>query len=123
MRPYMESHGGDVELLGIEDGVARLRLEGSCHGCAASASTLELAIKQALRDAAPDLLGMEVEGVEDPTHGPPVRGTPLPLAGNGDGAAGARAARGGPTSRESPTCPTATRPRRGSARPRCWSPT
>ena len=30
VRPYMESHGGDVELLGIEDGVARLRLEGSC---------------------------------------------------------------------------------------------
>ena len=40
VRPYMESHGGNVELLGIEDGVARLRLEGSCHGCAASASTL-----------------------------------------------------------------------------------
>ena len=32
VRPYMESHGGDVELLGIEDGVARLRLEGSCSG-------------------------------------------------------------------------------------------
>ena len=30
VRPYMESHGGDVELLGIEDGVAQLRLEGSC---------------------------------------------------------------------------------------------
>ncbi len=44
VRPYMESHGGNVELLGISDGVARLRLEGSCHGCAASASTLELAV-------------------------------------------------------------------------------
>ena len=31
VRPYMESHGGDVELLGVEDGVARLRLEGSCQ--------------------------------------------------------------------------------------------
>ena len=28
VRPYLESHGGDVELLGIEDGVARLRLRG-----------------------------------------------------------------------------------------------
>jgi len=81
VRPYMESHGGDVELLGIEDGVARLRLEGSCRGCAASSATLELAIKQALMDAAPDLLGMDVEGVEDePTHDPPVSGTPLPQA-------------------------------------------
>ena len=59
----MESHGGNVELLGIEDGVARLRLEGSCHGCAASASTLELAIEQALQATAPDLEGIDVEGV------------------------------------------------------------
>jgi Fe-S cluster biogenesis protein NfuA/nitrite reductase/ring-hydroxylating ferredoxin subunit len=66
VRPYMESHGGNVELLGIEDGVARIRLEGSCEGCPASASTLELAIKQALDEAAPDLDGLVVEGaIED----------------------------------------------------------
>ena len=47
----MESHGGDVELLGIEDGVARLRLQGSCSGCGASQATLELAIERALEDA------------------------------------------------------------------------
>ena len=63
VRPYMESHGGDVELLGLEDGVARLRLVGHCNGCPASASTLELAIKEALDEAAPDLAGLEVEGV------------------------------------------------------------
>ena len=62
VRPYMESHGGNVDLLGIEDGVARIRLEGSCEGCPASASTLELAIKQALDEAAPDLEGLLVEG-------------------------------------------------------------
>ena len=39
IRPYLESHGGDVELLGIEDGIARLRLRGSCNGCAASRSS------------------------------------------------------------------------------------
>jgi Fe-S cluster biogenesis protein NfuA/nitrite reductase/ring-hydroxylating ferredoxin subunit len=63
VRPYMESHGGDVELLGIADGVAQLRLEGSCSGCGASQSTLELAIERALQEAAPDLLGIDVEGV------------------------------------------------------------
>jgi len=63
VRPYLESHGGDVELLGIADGVARLRLEGSCSGCAASQSTLELAIERALQETAPDLLGIDVEGV------------------------------------------------------------
>lgn len=63
VRPYMESHGGNVELIGIDDGVARLKLQGSCHGCAASRATLELAIKQALEEHCPDLEGLEVEGV------------------------------------------------------------
>ena len=73
VRPYMESHGGDVELLGVGDGVARLRLSGHCKGCAASASTLELAIEKALEDFAPDLAGLEVEGVVAPGegHAPP----------------------------------------------------
>jgi Fe-S cluster biogenesis protein NfuA/predicted transcriptional regulator len=72
VRPYMHSHGGDVELLGIEDGIARLRLEGSCSGCPASSATLEQAIRQALEEAAPDLLGLDVEGVESPTRSPAV---------------------------------------------------
>jgi Fe-S cluster biogenesis protein NfuA len=62
----MESHGGDVELVGLDGDIAHLRLKGSCNGCGASASTLELAVKQALEEAAPDLLGIEVEGVVDP---------------------------------------------------------
>ena len=64
VRPYMETHGGYVELLGLEGGVARLRLQGSCHGCSSAAVTLELAIKRALEEAAPDLIGIEVEGAE-----------------------------------------------------------
>jgi Fe-S cluster biogenesis protein NfuA/nitrite reductase/ring-hydroxylating ferredoxin subunit len=66
VRPYMESHGGDVELRGIEDGVAKLALQGSCNGCAASQATLELAIKQALDEHAPDLVGLEVIGADPP---------------------------------------------------------
>ena len=77
VRPYMETHGGDVELLGIVDGVARLRLEGSCNGCAASASTLELGIEKALQEAAPDLRGIEVEGA---TPAPvPIGAVELPM--------------------------------------------
>jgi Fe-S cluster biogenesis protein NfuA/nitrite reductase/ring-hydroxylating ferredoxin subunit len=73
VRPYLESHDGDVELLGIQDGIARLRLRGSCSGCAASRSTLELAIERALEETAPDLLGIDVEGVAD---APPRRQEP-----------------------------------------------
>lgn len=62
VRPYMESHGGDVELVELRGGVARIRLNGSCDGCPASSATLELAIKQALDEHAPDLEALEVEG-------------------------------------------------------------
>jgi len=71
VRPYMESHGGNVELLSLEHGVARIHLRGSCSDCSASSVTLELAIKQALEEAAPDLEGLEVEGVAPQTAGGP----------------------------------------------------
>jgi Fe-S cluster biogenesis protein NfuA/nitrite reductase/ring-hydroxylating ferredoxin subunit len=66
VRPYLQSHGGNVELLGVEGGVARLRMQGSCNGCPSSAMTLKLAIEEAVQKAAPDLLGIEAEGVEEP---------------------------------------------------------
>lgn len=71
VRPYMESHGGNVELLSLEHGVARIHLRGSCSDCSASSVTLELAIKQALEEAAPDLEGLEVEGMAPQTAGGP----------------------------------------------------
>ena len=81
MRPYMATHGGSVELLSLEDGVARLRLGGSCNGCPSSAATLEFALKEAIDMAAPDLLGLEVEGVvglsEEKSDGP--AGLSLPM--------------------------------------------
>jgi Fe-S cluster biogenesis protein NfuA/nitrite reductase/ring-hydroxylating ferredoxin subunit len=82
VRPYMESHGGNVELLGIENGIARLRLEGSCKSCRASSSTLELAVRQALEAAAPDLDGMDVEGVPAEEE---IAGMPLPVVHHSNG--------------------------------------
>lgn len=78
--PYMESHGGSVELLSLQDGIARIHLRGSCSDCAASSVTLELAIKQALEEAAPDLEGLDVVGMA-PQAVPPT-GTALPMATN-----------------------------------------
>jgi Fe-S cluster biogenesis protein NfuA/nitrite reductase/ring-hydroxylating ferredoxin subunit len=66
VRPYLQSHGGNVELLGVEGGVARLRLQGSCSGCPSSTMTLKLAIEEAVQKAAPDLEGIEAEGVTEP---------------------------------------------------------
>jgi Fe-S cluster biogenesis protein NfuA/nitrite reductase/ring-hydroxylating ferredoxin subunit len=62
VRPYLGSHGGDVELLEVTDeGVVRLRLLGSCDGCASSSVTLTLAVEGAIEAAAPEITGIEVE--------------------------------------------------------------
>jgi Fe-S cluster biogenesis protein NfuA len=63
VRPYMESHGGNVELVSLEGDIARLRLQGACKGCPSSAVTMELALRRAIEEACPDLVGLEVEGV------------------------------------------------------------
>ncbi len=61
--PYLESHGGAVELVAVEDGIARVRLQGSCSGCPSSAVTLKLAVEEAIFKAAPDV--SEVRAEED----------------------------------------------------------
>jgi Fe-S cluster biogenesis protein NfuA len=61
VRPYLASHGGNVELLGIDDGVARLRLQGACTGCSSSETTLKNLIEQAIQVAAPDLDSIQTE--------------------------------------------------------------
>ena len=72
VRPYLGSHAGGVEYLGITaDGTARLRLEGSCHGCPSSMVTVQLAIQGAVEAAAPEITGVVVEGVSEPS-GPPL---------------------------------------------------
>jgi Fe-S cluster biogenesis protein NfuA len=63
VRPKLMLHGGSVELTQVEGGVAHLRLEGSCHGCPASTVTLKNLIEEELYKAAPDLEGLEVDGV------------------------------------------------------------
>jgi len=63
VRPYLSSHGGNVELLDVADNVVRLRFEGSCKGCPSSAMTLKLAVEEAIYEAAPDTVAIEVEGV------------------------------------------------------------
>src|ERR671911_622279 len=70
VRPYLESHGGNVQFLGIGGGVARLRLGGRWGGCPSSTMTLKLAIEEAVQKAAPELEGVEAEGVAEPPPKP-----------------------------------------------------
>jgi Fe-S cluster biogenesis protein NfuA/nitrite reductase/ring-hydroxylating ferredoxin subunit len=75
VRPYLGSHGGDVELISVSDGVAHVRMQGSCEGCPASAMTLKLAIEDAVLKAAPDLERVEAAEVGSDATAP--AGSPL----------------------------------------------
>lgn len=67
VRPYINSHGGEIELLSVEEGVVRVRMSGACQGCAASAMTLQRGIEEALRAGYP---GFREVVAEEPEPGP-----------------------------------------------------
>jgi Fe-S cluster biogenesis protein NfuA/nitrite reductase/ring-hydroxylating ferredoxin subunit len=68
VRPYLGSHGGDVHLLEVvgdpDEYTVRLRFSGSCRSCPSSSVTLELAVEDAVRAAAPEISKIEVVAAE-----------------------------------------------------------
>lgn len=71
VRPYLESHGGGVELVGVELPVARVRLSGTCNGCSQSSATLREVVERALVAAVHGLHQVEVVPSEpEPTMVP-----------------------------------------------------
>lgn len=74
VRPYLHEHGGDVEVLGVTDGVVRVRLTGACSGCTAAAVTLRDGVEEALRDGLPGFVAMDVAPDSGaPAHPPPTQ--------------------------------------------------
>lgn len=71
LRPYIESHGGEVEIVDARDGVVRVRMAGACAGCTASAVTLKEGVERALRDRLTDFVELEVEDDDAAAHPPP----------------------------------------------------
>lgn len=71
IRPYIESHGGGLELVDVQDGVVSVRMNGSCNGCAASAMTLRRGVEEKLRERLSwfqEVVALEPEG-EAPATG------------------------------------------------------
>lgn len=63
VRPHVHSHGGDVTLIDVQDGVAHVRLSGSCTGCSMAAVTLRTTVEEALKEQCPEIT--EVRQVPD----------------------------------------------------------
>jgi Fe-S cluster biogenesis protein NfuA/nitrite reductase/ring-hydroxylating ferredoxin subunit len=86
VRPYLGSHAGGVELLGVVEeptgAVVNLRLKGSCDGCPSSAMTVKMAIEKAIVEACPEVIRVDVEGMTDeagPAPAPAPGAKELPL--------------------------------------------
>jgi nitrite reductase/ring-hydroxylating ferredoxin subunit/Fe-S cluster biogenesis protein NfuA len=88
VRPNLQSHGGDVELVDVRDATAYVRLQGACNGCSMAAVTLREGVEAALVGGVPGVTGIEVLP-NDPSP------TLIPLSAIG---VGAPAADGTPSS-------------------------
>jgi Fe-S cluster biogenesis protein NfuA len=64
VRPYLKSHGGDVEFASVRDGIVHLVLHGSCGSCPSSSLTLKTAVEDALFEAAPDIVEIKADNAE-----------------------------------------------------------
>lgn len=60
IRPLARSHGGEIQLVEVEEGVVRVRLHGACHGCPSSTATLRQGIERALSERLPGFVRLEV---------------------------------------------------------------
>jgi Fe-S cluster biogenesis protein NfuA len=74
VRPMLAAHGGDVELLGVDEGAGavQVRLLGNCDGCPSSSVTLRAAVETAIREAAPEIDRFDVQQPSPPVPAVPV---------------------------------------------------
>lgn len=59
VRPYITSHGGDVELVDVQGDVALVKMSGACQGCGMSAQTLKSGIEDAVLSRVPEISRVE----------------------------------------------------------------
>jgi Fe-S cluster biogenesis protein NfuA len=56
VRPYLQSDGGDIELIEVTDDLSvKVRLKGACHGCPYSMQTLKAGVEQAILKEVPEI--------------------------------------------------------------------
>lgn len=65
IRPQLRKQGCEVELLGVNEGAIRLRVETGSHTCGSTAKTVRATLEGAMYDAAPDLASLQIEGLEE----------------------------------------------------------
>ncbi len=59
IRSALRVEGGDVKLMGIDDGIVKVKLQGSCAGCPFSQMTLKNFIEKELKKSVPEVKGVQ----------------------------------------------------------------
>jgi Fe-S cluster biogenesis protein NfuA len=59
IRPSLQADGGDVELVDVEEGIVKVRLQGACCGCPMSQITLKNGIERVIMEELPEIKGVE----------------------------------------------------------------
>jgi len=59
IRTALRTEGGDVKLVGIDDGIVKVKLQGSCAGCPFSQMTLKNFIEKELKKSVAGVKGVE----------------------------------------------------------------
>lgn len=59
VRPSLQADGGDAELLAVDGTVAKVRLQGACHGCPMAAMTLQMGIERVIKSQVPEITAVE----------------------------------------------------------------
>jgi Fe-S cluster biogenesis protein NfuA len=63
VKPYLRSHGGDVELASVEGDTIHVRLQGTCGSCSSSSETMKSHVEEAIFDAAPEVQHVVAESM------------------------------------------------------------
>jgi Fe-S cluster biogenesis protein NfuA len=59
LRPNLQADGGDIELLGVENGVVKVKLKGACAGCPMSTMTIQWGVENFLKKKIPEIVRVE----------------------------------------------------------------
>jgi Fe-S cluster biogenesis protein NfuA len=59
LRPNLQADGGDIELLGVEKGIVKVKLKGACAGCPMSTMTIQWGVEKFLKKRIPEIVKVE----------------------------------------------------------------
>ncbi len=59
LRPRLQADGGDLEFLGVDQGVVKVKLKGACAGCPMSTMTIKMGVEQYLKKKIPEIVRVE----------------------------------------------------------------